>query len=897
MKPDNVHSVALINAWIVWEETGLRGEHVKVGVIDTGIDYTHANFGGSGRPADYVAAHAAETLPANPAWFGPNASRVKGGIDLVGDAYDADKNAMPQPDPNPLDCQGHGSHVAGTLAGSGVLATGKMFTGSYEEETIFANSWNVGPGVAPYSDIYAIRVFGCDGTTDMTIDAIEWAVENGMDVINMSLGSPFGRSDDPAAQAATNAARAGVIVVASAGNEGANPYMTGSPASADGAIAVAANDPLQEFPGASLALRSTGAAIVVMNANDAALANGTVYSVAVLRESYPDGNVALGCAQGEYDAYIAANGPGSLMGKMIVTLRGNCSRVARAIFAQLNGAVSALMINNAPGYPPFEGPITSSAETGPVNVTIPFFGAKGTDGPAILANDNGRDIRHELDCSQSQLHGLRQLLLGGPRNGDSFLKPDITAPGVSIQSTLSGGGTLGTVLSGTSMASPHVAGTAVLMRQAHPTWSVERCEGRDREHRLTGGRRRVQNEPRRRRFRPARFGDEHERCCAHRCRQFRGRTQLRLRGARRRLLGERKITLNNTSNRAVAFRLSQSLPSARVHSLSFDPQTITVPARGTAEISVTLDVPLASVGDSTAFHEVSGLVLFTPAASDNGNVALRVPYYFVSRATSDVSTAVGPLTAANPTTVAEVTNNGTLQATRTSMHGVSKARRSPARVQATYAPSACSRSGGGGDRHGRANDESLIVFAVNTRYRWSNASTVEFDIFVDVDGDGIDDYLVVGADNGALTTGTFDGQLRSAVFSLTSDKATSLFLASAPTDSSTALLPLLSRQLCMDEAHCLSNLQPRFTYRAQTFDLSTGAQDVVPGTASFNAWSNAISTGGFASLAAGASDSSIVVNVDAAEWGITPAKGLMIVTLDNKAGASEAQLIPVELAP
>jgi subtilisin family serine protease len=81
----------------------------------------------------------------------------------------------------------------------------------------------------------------------------------GMDVINMSLGSPFGRSDDPAAQAATNAARAGVIVVASAGNEGANPYMTGSPASADGAIAVAANDPLQEFPGASLALRSTGA--------------------------------------------------------------------------------------------------------------------------------------------------------------------------------------------------------------------------------------------------------------------------------------------------------------------------------------------------------------------------------------------------------------------------------------------------------------------------------------------------------------------------------------------------------------------------------------------------------------------------------------------------------------
>jgi hypothetical protein len=86
-----------------------------------------------------------------------------------------------------------------------------------------------------------------------------------------------------------------------------------------------------------------------MNANDAALANGTLYSVAVLRESYPDGSVALGCAQSEYDAYIAANGPGSLIGKMIVTLRGTCSRVARAIFAELNGAASALMVNNASG--------------------------------------------------------------------------------------------------------------------------------------------------------------------------------------------------------------------------------------------------------------------------------------------------------------------------------------------------------------------------------------------------------------------------------------------------------------------------------------------------------------------------------------------------------------------
>ena len=58
----------------------------------------------------------------------------------------------------------------------------------------------VGPGVAPKADLYAVRVFGCDGSTDVTVDAIEWAVANDMDVINMSLGSPFGTKDDPSAE-------------------------------------------------------------------------------------------------------------------------------------------------------------------------------------------------------------------------------------------------------------------------------------------------------------------------------------------------------------------------------------------------------------------------------------------------------------------------------------------------------------------------------------------------------------------------------------------------------------------------------------------------------------------------------------------------------------------------
>src|SRR5437762_108381 len=119
--PENATSVPYIGAPTVWDApTNFRGEGIKIGVIDTGIDYTHANFGGPGTSADYTTAHAAETSPANPAYFGLAAPKVKGGFDFVGDAYTGSNT--PHPDPNPLDCNGHGSHTSGTAAGFGVTS-------------------------------------------------------------------------------------------------------------------------------------------------------------------------------------------------------------------------------------------------------------------------------------------------------------------------------------------------------------------------------------------------------------------------------------------------------------------------------------------------------------------------------------------------------------------------------------------------------------------------------------------------------------------------------------------------------------------------------------------------------------------------------------------------------
>jgi subtilisin family serine protease len=78
MKPTNARSVPYIGAPAVWQSLGVHGEHIKVAIIDTGIDYTHANFGGPGTAAAYEAAHANETAPADPSLFGPAAPRVKG---------------------------------------------------------------------------------------------------------------------------------------------------------------------------------------------------------------------------------------------------------------------------------------------------------------------------------------------------------------------------------------------------------------------------------------------------------------------------------------------------------------------------------------------------------------------------------------------------------------------------------------------------------------------------------------------------------------------------------------------------------------------------------------------------------------------------------------------------
>ncbi|MFN3331500.1 MAG: S8 family peptidase [Caldilinea sp.] len=246
-------SVPFIGAPNLWRgydgALPVRGEGIRIAVIDTGVDYLHVDLGGPG--TGYTENN--RTIIGDVPGF-PNA-KIIGGYDFAGETYNADPrsasyNPIPAPDPDPMDCyspSGHGAHVAGIAAGYGVTEESAAYTGPWDETIDFA-SLRIGPGVAPLASIYALKVFGCAGSSDIVDLAIEWAVDpNGdgdfsdrVDVINLSLGSPLGVLYDTTTVAAENAAALGVIVVASAGNSGNHRYALGSPSNGDGVISVAA---------------------------------------------------------------------------------------------------------------------------------------------------------------------------------------------------------------------------------------------------------------------------------------------------------------------------------------------------------------------------------------------------------------------------------------------------------------------------------------------------------------------------------------------------------------------------------------------------------------------------------------------------------------------------------
>lgn len=895
---DNVIGVPRVQAPAVWAGLpGYRGEGVKIAVIDTGIDYTHANFRGPGTVDAYATAKLTDTLPADPAQFGPAAPRVKGGIDLAGDSYDADSTAptyqpIPHPDPNPLDCNvgvGHGSHVSGTAAGSGVLSNGLTYAGPYDLSTS-SQSFRIGPGVAPLADIYSIRVFGCEGSTNLVVEALDWAVDHDMDVVNMSLGSGYGTSDSADALASDNAVKAGIVVVASAGNANDLRYITGAPASSSRTISVAATTTPAMIDFGNIALPAVTAdaarTLSAINANGATYSSPLTGVVKVVRDgALPTGPVSLGCSVAAFEAN------GGVVGQIAVVRRGTCARVAKAVFGQQAGAIAVVMVNSTAALPPYEGIIFQNPDDGVFyDVTIPFFGVTGTtasatsDGSRLVLRDG---LTASITVGTPQTSGVASFSSGGPRNGDSALKPDVAAPGSPTISTLVGSGNLQESLSGTSMASPHVAGVAALVVQAHPKWKPAQVKSAIVNsgdpgaiagyltHTAGSG---FVNAAAAAHTQVIAFADDRLTSMNFGLAEFRSDYR-----------NTKTVTLRNDGHRDATFNVAALLPQGSLHTVALDRAKVRVKAHDVAEVRVTITVPAATAGNSDEFRDVAGLITFSPASgADNGGIGMRVPYYLVPRVSSNVAAKLDKyVKASNPNGTVKLSNKDSVIPATADFYtwgldgsGKGSDPRNPV----------INLSAAGVQSFPFSATEQLVIFAVNTEEAWSSPSTREFDFFVDVNGDGVEDYAVVGIDIGLITTGAFDGRIAAAVFNLATGAANIDFLAQASTDGSTMLIPVKSSRLGLSAA-----TSPRFGYTAVGYDLvETGASDGFASWARYNAFSSAITDGQYVALAPNGS-ALVPFSVNLTELAATPALGLMVVTQDNKNGKAEANLVEIEV--
>ncbi len=371
----------------------LTGKGIKVAVIDTGIDYSHPD------------------LKAN----------YKGGYDVI----DYDRDPM-----ETIASQGpptfHGTHVAGIIGANGKVR-----------------------GVAPEVDLYAYRALGPggQGTTEQVIEAIEKAIEDEVDVLNLSLGNTVNGPDWPTSIALDKAVEEGIVAVTSNGNSGPNMWTVGSPGTSTKAISVGASAPPLKTPYITMAGLEKEVTLYPIG--------GTLPWT--LKRDFEIVEAGYGLEE-EWEDVDAQN-------KIVLIKRGMIPFSEKAKAAQKAGAKAMLIYNNLPGS------FVGAVEQG---IKFPVVSISKEDGDWILEQiENKKEKQYARTIYRNEEDFIAPFSSRGPVTQTWEVKPDLVAPGVAIDSTVPKG-YLG--LNGTSMSAPHVAGAAALVKQAHPDWTPEQIK-------------------------------------------------------------------------------------------------------------------------------------------------------------------------------------------------------------------------------------------------------------------------------------------------------------------------------------------------------------------------------------------------------------------------------------
>lgn len=774
-------SVPFVGAEQIRQQLGLDGRNIKIAMLDSGIDYTHRNFGGIGTVAAYDYASTVFTVPV--VYSGTQlfpTQKVPDGYDFVGSNWPISPTL--EPDPNPLDDgvqAGHGSHTAGIAAGFGV--PNDSVNGSipldFDGTTIYH-------GMAPAAQIYAYKVCSSVSTScsgEAMVLGMERAADpnqNGstldhVDAMNMSVGQPFG-GDLVNIDAANNAVDAGIAFAMSAGNSSNIPFITGSPANAVNALSVASSTSSGHF-GYNLVVNTPVTLTQPIMPFIWQTWSGSI-TPAVTADLIEARNVVtftapsakLGCTQ---SGGVNPFPPGSLAGKISVVDRGTCAVSQKAYNSELAGAVGMILVM-LPGQEP------TAFSSGGEPVTIPAISMYNADmAPARAYMAAGGTVNATIGTSSS--FSLTDTLSGFTSRGPSALgalKPDISAPGADIFSTAAGTGDQGVYLSGTSMSAPHVAGALAQMKQLHPSWGpldLEALLVNSSVPILTVG-----FDPRTRSVAPisrAGGGRLAVNTAAALQTTVRGDTVASVSFGAPQITGvytaSKTLHITNHADADKDYDLSAVTQFAQSPALQLtvSPATLHLGpnATGTATLTIQIDSALlpnwnlygsgTGSGANLDAVEMAGWVLVEDTTAHQ---TARAPWYVLPRKASEVTPSDNSLTMGPGRTTQSFTLNNSAAFTGTSeIYNLMGEDPMETLTQTQYMMDDIHSVG---VRVITTTEQSAVIdlldFGINTYAARSVSVNSLFEVFVDTNEDGTDDFLIYSDDLGYFLSGTYNGQ-------------------------------------------------------------------------------------------------------------------------------------------